>query len=194
MLQFLFVPFHDAIELDEEHFQSEIKQNIGDDESKDQEIVEYVEPEQAVGKPLPGSAEESSPSTLLPWQTSPHVLTHLPRLAQCPVCARALAKKKPSRRKPVHVEDEAELVEKTFGVMITADHIVNKHHVDMPQHDKTVALVMLDRGTQWIGAFPRRSRALDQTISACQQVVGPQDHVQLFTSDCNSCSASQSFC
>ncbi len=67
--------------------------------------------------------------------------------------------------------------------MITADHIVNKQHVDMPQHDKTVALVMLDRGTQWIGAFPRRSRALDQTISACQQFVGPHDRVQLFYSD-----------
>ncbi len=149
----------------------------------DQEVVEYVEPTQAVGKPLPSSAESTANIGLLPWQMTPHVLTHLPRLAQCPVCARALAKKKPSRCKLVPVEDEADIVEKKLGLIITADQIVNKHHVDMPQHDKTVALVMHDRGTQWIGAFPRKSRALDQTISSCQQFVGPHDTAQLFYSD-----------
>ncbi len=111
------------------------------------------------------------------WQKVPHILIHAPKYASCPVCARALTMKKPSRRvKPK--EDEAGKQPQQFGEVITADHIVNRNEHDSPMHAHKVASVMYDRGTERNGAFPRVGRNLAATMSACNLFVGPSEKVQ----------------
>ncbi len=69
------------------------------------------------------------------WLQAPHVMTHKPKLSQCPVCMRALAKKKPSRRKKGEFADEPD-VQPVFGAIITADHIVYRPEQEGLNADK----------------------------------------------------------
>ncbi len=78
----------------------------------------------------PTAVELQSPEVLPLWQREPHVLTHMPKLAQCPVCSRVKMKKKQSRRKTTDevvcdADDDGDIT--GVGAIITADHIVNRH-------------------------------------------------------------------
>ncbi len=128
----------------------------------------------------PPAWEQDHDSEALPdWKKVPHSLVHMPKHSKCAVCCSALAVKKYSRRK-ASTDVEEELAQKHFGSVITADHTVNQQQYDHPITGQKVALVLCDRGTDWLGAFPRASRSADATITACNQFVGPQDQMALF--------------
>ncbi len=61
-----------------------------------------------------------------------------------------------------------------FEDQVAASHLIkhdgDREDVDIPVD--TVALVMLDRATQWIAAYPKATNTAEHAIVACQHFAG----------------------
>ncbi len=70
-----------------------------------------------------------------------------------------------------------------FGKQITADHITTLSEKDESLEGFVVALVIFDRGTQWLVSYPRASRTREETLAAFQHFASPTDKIESFYSD-----------
>ncbi len=70
-----------------------------------------------------------------------------------------------------------------LGLQITADHITTLSDKDESLEGFVVALVIFDRGTQWLVSYPRASRTREETLAAFQHLTSPDDKVESFCSD-----------
>ena len=84
----------------------------------------------------------------------------------------------PARRSSPLVDDEGESP-KAFGDIVTADHIILGNDAD---DDNNCALVVLDRATRYLAAYPQKAKATEETLASLRHFSG-QDEVKLFYSD-----------
>ena len=126
-----------------------------------------------------GSAEEA--------KTKEHQLTRLPRNPSCEVCLGAKALRKPKLEIVVVLEPDTATgkAPTRFGDQVAADQLIKndgeKEEAGIP--DDTVALVMLDRSTQWIAVYPKATKTAEHTMEAFQHIAGKKDTTASFYSD-----------
>ena len=66
----------------------------------------------------------------------------------------------------------------TFGDQVTADHLIRR---DIPV--ATVALIMLDRPTEWAAVYPKATSTADHTIETFQHFAGKKENTASFYCD-----------
>ena len=93
-----------------------------------------------------------------------HMLTHLPKIPHCIVCARAKLENVKSRRQGGVENYEG----KNFGEHVTADTIVLRGLKDRGIGNKNNAIVFFDCGTGWISCHPVQSRSDEDTLACFQ--------------------------
>ena len=116
-----------------------------------------------------------------------HLLTHFPKLSTCEICSMSKTQRAPCRRKKHKPGDgqkeEAGLEEvKTFGDLITADHIIVGDG-DASHHGDRAAMVLLDAASKWIDCFPTATKSTEDNMQSLQNYVGPTDQVKYFYSN-----------
>ena len=109
-----------------------------------------------------------------------HLMTHRYKNPRCPSCQRAkMQARRTPRRK--HAEDE---IEKVFGAMVTADHLIAQDVVDESVLGDKTAHVILDRGTRWIDMIPLLTKDHTDAAGAMKECMG-NDVMKNFYSDCS---------
>ena len=88
----------------------------------------------------------------------------------------------PHRRKSKDDDSDDAIDAKTFGDLVTADHIVLGSESDYSRHGDTAALVIQDFGTKWLGAYPAPAKSAAESKTALQHFVG-KAKVKLLYSD-----------
>ena len=86
------------------------------------------------------------------------------------------------RRKTKDDTVEDKIDARTFGDLITADHIVLGSETDYSRHGDTAALVVQDFGTKWIGGYPAPAKSAAESKTALQHFIG-KSKVKLMYSD-----------
>ena len=124
---------------------------------KGREVCAGREPRRDAGSESEGREVSSSSSSTPPADQTPplekkHYLTHFPKDSRCETCSRCKMQRTPHRRKAKDDAPEDAIEAKTFGELITADHIVLGSESDYSRHGDTAALVIQDFGTKWLGA------------------------------------------
>ena len=71
----------------------------------------------------------------------------------------------------------------SFGEETTADHIVSRSERSESVTQELDALVIFDRGTRWIDAFPVRSRTADDVYNCFLNFTGAQQAIKYCYSD-----------
>jgi hypothetical protein len=98
-----------------------------------------------------------------------HFLIHFPKDPRCEICNHIkmqFSKHRATKHKAECYEDEGE-VPKVFGDKGTADHmIMGKDEQPVGKH--TVALVVLDRATRFMGAYPAVTNSTQTTVAGLQ--------------------------
>ena len=81
-----------------------------------------------------------------------HLMTHFPKNPFCTACQRAKMQthQTPNRAKELYRNDPPTY----FGENVTADHLIANNVDDWGQAGETAAVVVYDRGTGWLDAFP----------------------------------------
>ncbi len=72
------------------------------------------------------------------------------------------------------------------GEQVTGDHFIRGVREDEEDPSfpcDTVAVVLYDRFTRWLGVYPKTAKTAVHTIAAMQRVVGPKGRVQSFYCD-----------
>jgi hypothetical protein len=103
-----------------------------------------------------------------------HLLTHFPKNPYCSACQRAKVQSKPAMRQGPPDEDERP---QNFGDQVTADHMIvaqGGNPLEAGPGGENVALVVLDRATNWIGAYPQKGKNADETYQSLQHFAGPR--------------------
>ncbi len=72
---------------------------------------------------------------------------------------------------------------KTFGDLVTCDHVVTQSTADTSVDGDRTALVIQDRATRWLECHPRASKTAEDAKAALQHFVGPTDKVSLLYCD-----------
>ena len=103
------------------------------------------------------------------------------------MCVHSKARKVQHRRK-THGDDQEtggdgnDVATNSFGDLVTADHIIVGEKHESRRND-TVAVVIQDKHTMWLGGYPKASKTTADTVAALQHFAGPNDKVKLFYSD-----------
>ena len=108
-----------------------------------------------------------------------HLMTHFPKIPHCSACMRA---KMCANNAPVRKHDPDEAPSK-FGEQVTADHIIAQDVVDESVLGDRTALIVLDRATKWLDAFPLLTKTALDTANALKEFLGPEDKIESFYSD-----------
>jgi hypothetical protein len=145
--------------------------------------------EPSAGTPAPKAGGNPGHSTIVPEPTvdlmTRHYLKHFPKDPTCPVCIRAKARKTQRRRQNTRegtAENGEDIKAVNFGDCVTADHIIVGEKQESRRHD-TVAVIVQDRATYWLGGYPKASKTTEDTVTALQHFVGPHEKVKFFYSD-----------
>ena len=86
------------------------------------------------------------------------VYTHFPKDRNCEICQRTNITRAPGRRRNGGAVLRAEF----FGDLITADHKVLSESRESRNNDR-YAIVVQDLATQWIQAYPRKTKTSQET-------------------------------
>jgi len=128
-----------------------------------------------------------------------HMMTHEPKKPFCSVCNRAKTQRKPKVKGTLKLGPKPT----EFGEQVTGDLLIkNKRNVtdviiddegevderpneaDLDVSDlANSALVLYDRGTQWLECYPKASRSHEHIVEAMQDFTKPTDNIQQFYCD-----------
>ena len=93
----------------------------------------------------------------------------------------------PRRPKRTHARfDIGEALTK-LGARCTGDHLTRQRGLgsegDAFYDDANSALMIYDRGADWLGCYPSATRSIEHTVEAFKQWAGPKENMQAFYSD-----------
>ena len=96
------------------------------------------------------------------------VHTHFPKDRNCEICQRTKITRAPCRRRNGGAVPRAE----NFGDLITADHKVLSDNCES-RNNHQYAVVVQDLATQWIQAYPCKTKTLQETQRRLQKFLEP---------------------
>ena len=108
--------------------------------------------------------------------------THIPKDPNCPICSQRKRNRAQCRQK-VHAAPDDLQVPKKFADAFTCDHKVLDDN-DASRSSDRLALVVLDRFTQWLQGYPRKTKTADECEIYLKEFVGPQCEPQHVYSAC----------
>ena len=113
--------------------------------------------------------------------TEHNLWTHFPKDPNCPICSQCKRNRAQCRQK-VHAAPDDLPVPKKFADAITCDHkILNEN--DASRSSDRLAMVVLDRFTQWLQGYPSKTKTADECQIYLKEFVGPQCEPQHVYSD-----------
>ena len=155
--------------------------------SDDSEIPEWLQEfrENLVDDeiPLQGSSHASSshevslePTTKRREDLGKHnVHTHFPKDRNCEICKRTKITRAPCRRRKGEAVPRAD----NFGDLITADHKVLSDNCES-RNNHRYAVVVQDLATQWIQAYPCKTKLHKKPREACKSSWNPRGNQKSF--------------
>ena len=156
--------------------------------SNDSEIPEWLQEfrENLVDDeiPLQGNSHASSsheaslePTTKRREDLGKHnVHTHFPKDRNCEICKRTKITRAPCRRRNGEAVPRAD----NFGGLITADHKVLSDNCES-RNNHRCAVVVQDLATQWIQAYPCKTKLHKKPREACKSSWSPRGNQKSFT-------------
>ena len=97
------------------------------------------------------------------------VYTHFPKNRHCEICKRTKITRAPCRRR----NSEAVLRAANFGDLMTADHKVLSDNCES-RNNHRYAVVVQDLATQWIQAYPCKTKTSPETHRSLQKFLEPE--------------------
>ena len=98
-----------------------------------------------------------------------NVHTHFPKDRNCEICKRTKITRAPCRRRKGEAVPRAD----NFGDLITADHKVLSDNCES-RNNHRYAVVVQDLATQWIQAYPCKSKTSQETQRTLQKLLEPE--------------------
>ena len=105
-----------------------------------------------------------------------NVHTHFPKDRNCEICQRTKFTRAPCRRRNGEAVPRAE----NFGDLITADHKVLSDNYES-RNNHRYAVVVQDLATQWIQAYPCKTKTSQELKEACKSSWSPIGSQKSFT-------------
>ena len=135
------------------------------------------------------NTETHTPVLLMKYLQSPHptdvrtwastvFYTHFPKDRNCEICKRTKITRAPCRRRIVRVVLRAE----NFGALITADHKVLRETCES-RNNHRYAVVVQDLATQWIQAYPCKTKTSQKTQRNLQKFLEPERNPKVIYTD-----------
>ena len=106
------------------------------------------------------------------------VYTHFPKDRNCEICQRTKITRAQCRRRIGRVVPRAEI----FGDLITADHKVLSDNCES-RNNHRYAVVVQDLATQWIQAYPCKSKTSQETHRSLQKFLEPERKPKVIYTD-----------
>ena len=106
------------------------------------------------------------------------VYTHFPKDRNCEICKRTKITRAPCRRR----NGEAVPRAVNFGDLITADHKVLSDNCES-RNNHRYAVVVQDLATQWIQAYPCKTKTSQKTQRSLQKFLEPERKPKVICSD-----------
>ena len=106
------------------------------------------------------------------------VYTHFPKDRNCEICKRTKIARAPCRRRNSGAVPRAE----NFGDLITADHKVLSDNCES-RNNHRYAVVVQDLATQWIQAYPCKTKTSQETQRSLQKFLGPDRNPKVTYTD-----------
>ena len=107
-----------------------------------------------------------------------NVHTHFPKDRNCEICKRTKITRAPCRRRNGRVVLRAE----NFGDLITADHKVLSDNCES-RNNHRYAVVVQDLATQWIQAYPCKTKTSQETQRSLQKFLEPDRNPKVINTD-----------
>ena len=106
------------------------------------------------------------------------IKTHLPKNRKCDVCLRSNMTRAPCRRRTGEALPRAE----KYGDMTTADHNVLSDNCES-RNNHRYALVVQDLATQWIQAYPCKTKTSQETEKSLRKFLEPSEKPKVIYAD-----------
>ena len=106
------------------------------------------------------------------------VYTNFPKDRNCEICQRTKITRAPCRRR----NGEAVLRAANFGDLITADHKVLSDNCES-RNNHRYAVVVQDLATQWIQAYPCKTKTSQETQTSLQKFLEPERKPKVISTD-----------
>ena len=106
------------------------------------------------------------------------VYTHFPKDRHCEICQRTKFTRAPCRRRNGGAVPRAE----NFGDLITADHKVFSDNCES-RNNHRYAIVVQDLATQWIQAYPCKTKTSQETQRSLQKFLEPDGKPKVMYTD-----------
>ena len=106
------------------------------------------------------------------------VYTHFPKDRNCEICKRTKITRAPCRRRNSGAVPRAE----NFGDLITADHKVLSDNCES-RNNHRYAVVVQDLATQWIQAYPCKTKTSQETQRSLQKFLEPDRNPKVIYTD-----------
>ena len=106
------------------------------------------------------------------------VYTHFPKARNCEICRRTKNTRAPCRRRDGGAVPRAE----NFGDLITADHKVLNDNCES-RNNHRYAVVVQDLATQWIQAYPCKTKTSQETQRSLQKFLEPDRNPKVIYTD-----------
>ena len=106
------------------------------------------------------------------------VYTHFPKDRNCEICERTKITRDPCRRR----NGEAVLRAEKFGDLITADHKVLSDNCES-RNNHRYEVVVQDLATQWIQAYPCKTKTSQETQRSLQKFLEPERKPKVIYTD-----------
>ena len=106
------------------------------------------------------------------------VYTYFPKDRNCEICKRTKLTRAPCRRR----NGEAVLRAGKFGDLITADHKVLSDNCES-RNNHRYAVVVQDLATQWIQAYPCKTKTSQETQRSLQKFLEPERNPKVIYTD-----------
>ena len=106
------------------------------------------------------------------------VYTHFPKDRNCEICKRTKITRAPCRRRNGEAVPRAE----NFGDLITADHKVLSDNCES-RNNHRYAVVVQDLATQWIQAYPCKTKTSQETQRSLQKFLEPDRNPKVIYTD-----------
>ena len=136
--------------------------------------------------PLQGGSHASSshevsldPTTKRREDLGKHIVhTHFPKDRDCEICKRTKITRAPCRRRNGETVPRTEI----FGDLITADHKVLSDICEF-RNNHRYAVVVQDLATQWIQAYPYKTKTSQETHRSLQKFLEPERNPKVIYTD-----------
>ena len=105
-------------------------------------------------------------------------ITHFPKDRNCEICKRTKITRAPCRRRKGEAVPRAD----NFGDLITADHKVLSDNCES-RNNHRYAVVVQDSATQWIQAYPCKTKTSQETQRSLQKFLEPERKPKVIYTD-----------